>query len=58
MDMDANGISKAVVQQINPPNKSCAGEMDEIVKGNSRLYTFGSIHPYDDDILSQIDIYI
>lgn len=58
MDMDANGISKAVVQQINPPNKSCAGEMDEIVKGNSRLYTFGSIHPYDDDILSQIDIYM
>lgn len=58
MDMDANGISKSVVQQINPPNKSCAGEMDEIVKGNSRLYTFESIHPYDEDILGQIDMYM
>ena len=47
MDMDANHIGKAVVQQINPPKKSCAKVMDNSVKNNDRLYTFGSIHPFD-----------
>lgn len=58
MDMDANHIRKAVVQQINPPKKSCAKEMDDIVKSNDRLYTFGSIHPFDDNILTKINDYM
>lgn len=58
MDMDANHIGKAVVQQINPPKKSCAKVMDNIVKNNDRLYTFGSIHPFDDNILAKIDNYM
>ena len=58
MDMDANHIEKAVVQQINPPKKSCAKVMDNIVKNNDRLYTFASIHPFDDNILDKIDNYM
>lgn len=58
MDMDANNIHKAVVQQINPPNKSCGKIMDKIVKNNDRLYTFGSIHPYDDNIVNKIHDYM
>lgn len=58
MDMDANNISKAVVQQINPANKSCADVMERIVQENERIFTFGSIHPYDDDILGKIDSYM
>ena len=58
MDMDANHIGKAVVQQINPPKKSCAKVMDNIVKNNDRLYTFGSIHPFDDNIRAKIDNYM
>ncbi len=58
MDMDSNHIRKSVVQQINPANKSCAGLMDKMVKNNERLYTFGSIHPFDNDILSKIDHYM
>lgn len=58
MDMDANNIHKAVVQQINPPNKSCGEVMDSIVKNNDRLYTFGSIHPFDDDIVTKINNYM
>ena len=46
MDMDANGISKAVVQQINPPNKSCAGEMDEIVKASKHAASMGGSQIY------------
>ena len=30
-DMDNNCISKAVIQQINPPNKNSADIMEEIV---------------------------
>lgn len=55
MDMEANHIQRAVVQQINPPNKSCAEVMNNIVKNNDRLYTFGSIHPFDDNILAKIE---
>lgn len=58
MDMEANYIQRAVVQQINPPNKSCAEVMNNIVKNNDRLYTFGSIHPFDDNILAKIDNYM
>lgn len=58
MDIDANHIGKAVVQQINPPKKSCAKVMDNIVKNNDRLYTFGSIHPFADNILAKIDNYM
>lgn len=58
MDMEANHIQRAVVQQINPPNKSCAEVMNNIVKNNDRLYTFGSIHPFDDNILAKIDNYM
>lgn len=39
-DMDHNGISKAVIQQINPPDKNSADIMEEIVTQNERLYTF------------------
>ena len=34
MDMEANHIQRAVVQQINPPNKNCVEVMDNIVKNN------------------------
>ena len=58
MDMEANHIQRAVVQQINPPNKNCVEVMDNIVKNNDRLYTFCSIHPFDDNILAKIDNYM
>lgn len=58
IDMDANHIGKAVVQQINPPKKSCAKVMDNIVKNNDRLYTFASIHPFDANIPAKIDNYM
>lgn len=57
-DMDSNNIQKAVVQQINPPDKSCGEVMDAIVKRNDRLYTFASVHPYDKDIHAKIDRYM
>jgi len=57
-DMDRNNIRKAVVLQINPPNKSCGKAMDDMVKRNDRLYTFGSIHPYDQDIPAKINRYM
>ncbi len=57
-DMNSNHIQKAVVQQINPKNKSCAETIDEIVRSNDRLYTFGSIHPFDDDISEKINSYM
>lgn len=58
IDMDNNGISKAVVLQINPPNKNSADIMDEIITQNKRLYTFGSIHPFDENIDSKIEHYM
>jgi len=58
MDMDANHIQKAVVQQINPPGKSCSEVMNHIVKRNDRLYTFGSVHPFDNDIAVKINNYM
>ncbi len=57
-DMDRNNIHKAVVLQINPPNKSCGEAMDDMVKHNERLYTFGSIHPCDRDIPAKIERYM
>ena len=57
-DMDANGISKAVILQINPPGKSCIEDMEEIVTGNPRLCTLASIHPYDTDIPDKIERYM
>lgn len=56
-DMDNNGISKAVILQINPPNKNSANMMEEIVTQNERLYTFGSIHPFDKNIDDKINHY-
>ena len=53
-DMDNNCISKAVIQQINPPNKNSADIMEEIVTQIERLYTFGAIHPFDENIDSKI----
>ena len=35
MDMEANHIQRAVVQQINPPNKNCVEVMDNIVKNET-----------------------
>ena len=58
IDMDNNGISKAVIQQINPPDKNSADIMEEIVSKNERLYTFGAIHPFDKDIDSKIKHYM
>jgi len=58
MDMNSNHISKSVVQQINPANKSCASTMNEMVARNNRLLTFASIHPFDENILSKIDDYM
>ena len=57
-DMDNNCITKAVIQQINPPNKNSADIMAEIVTQNERLYTFGAIHPFDENIDSKINHYI
>lgn len=57
-DMDNNCITKAVIQQINPPNKNSADIMAEIVTPNERLYTFGAIHPFDENIDSKINHYI
>lgn len=57
-DMDNNGISKAVIQQINPPNQNSADMMENIVTQNERLYTFGSIHPFDNDIDGKIKHYM
>ena len=57
-DMDRNNIRKAVVLQINPPNRSCGEAMDNMVKNNDRLFTFGSIHPYNKDIPGKIDRYM
>lgn len=57
MDMDQNGIHKSVVLQISPPNKNCADCMEEIVTQNERIYTFGSIHPFDKDIDHKIEMY-
>lgn len=56
--MDNNCITKAVIQQINPPNKNSADIMAEIVTQNERLYTFGAIHPFDENIDSKINHYI
>lgn len=58
IDMDNNGVSKAVIQQINPPDKNSADIMEEIVTQNERLYTFGSVHPFDKDIDDKIKYYM
>lgn len=57
-DMDQNGICSAVILQINPPNKNSADIMEEIVTKHERLYTFGSIHPFDDHIDDKIKHYM
>lgn len=57
-DMDNNGISQAVILQINPPNKNNADTMEEIVSQNKRLYTFGAIHPFDEAIDDKLDYYM
>lgn len=57
-DMDSNCITKAVIQQINPPNKNSADIMEEIVTQNERLYTFGAIHPFDKSIDRKINDYM
>ena len=57
-DMNNNGIRKAVIHQINPPDKNSADIMEEIVNKNERLYTLGSVHPFDKDIDSKIKHYM
>ncbi len=57
-DMRLNNISKAVVLQINPPNRNSAREIDRIVKENEGLITFGSIHPDDSNISGRIGEYL
>ena len=57
-DMDNNCISKAVIQQINPPNKNSADIMEKIITQNERLYTFGAIHPFDESIDRKIKQYM
>lgn len=57
-DMDNNCITKAVIQQINPPDKNSADIMEEIVTQNERLYTFGAIHPFDENIDNIINHYM
>jgi len=56
--MNNNGIRKAVIQQINPPDKNSADIMEDIVTKNERLYTFGSVHPFDKNIDSKIEHYM
>ncbi|MDB2134756.1 amidohydrolase family protein [Enterocloster clostridioformis] len=58
IDMDNNGISKAVIQQINPPDKNSADLMEKIVTQSDRLYTFGAIHPFDKNIDEKIKHYM
>lgn len=58
IDMDYNGINKSVVLQINPPNKNSADIMEKIVTQNERIYTFGSVHPFDENVDSKIDYYM
>lgn len=58
IDMNHNGINKAVIQQISPPDKNSADVMEEIVLKNERLYTFGSVHPFDEDIDGKIKQYM
>jgi len=57
-DMEDNCISKAVIQQINPPNKNSADIMEEIVIQNKQLYTFGAVHPFDESVDSKIKHYM
>ena len=57
-DMNNNGISKAVIQQINPPDKNNAEVMEKVVCKNERLYTFGSVHPFDKDVDNKIKHYM
>ncbi|MDD3412928.1 MAG: amidohydrolase family protein [Lachnospiraceae bacterium] len=57
-DMDNNSINKSVVLQINPPNKNSADIMENIVTQNERIYTFGSVHPFDENIDSKINYYM
>lgn len=58
IDMNHNGINKAVIQQISPPDKNSADVVEEIVLKNERLYTFGSVHPFDEDIDGKIKQYM
>lgn len=58
IDMNNNGISKAVIQQINPSNKNSADIMEEIISKNERLYTFGAVHPFDKDVDGKIKHYM
>lgn len=58
IDMNKNGISKAVIQQINPPNKNSADMIEEVVARNEQLYTFGAVHPFDENIDSKIRHYM
>ncbi|MPW27213.1 amidohydrolase family protein [Alkalibaculum sp. M08DMB] len=57
-DMKLNNICKSLVLQISDPYKNSAGCMEEIVKANEQLITFGSIHPKDRNIQSEIHKYL
>ncbi|WP_280771804.1 amidohydrolase family protein [Salipaludibacillus daqingensis] len=57
-DMQRNNISKAVVMQINPPNKNSAAEMNDIIQQNKQFLTFGAIHPQDENIEDKIGQYL
>lgn len=57
-DMKLNHITKALVLQINPPNKNSSIKMQKIVDQQPELMTFGSVHPYDVDPISKIEDYL
>lgn len=53
-DMKLNGISKAVVLQLNTAELDCMKEMEKVIKDNEELITFGSIHPLDIEVEKKI----
>lgn len=57
-DMKLNGISKAVVLQLNTTELDCMKEMEKVIKNNKELLTFGSIHPLDTEAEKKIKLNI
>lgn len=55
-DMELNGVSKAVVLQINSPKLDCMESMKKIVDNDDALLTFGSIHPLEREIERKIEL--
>lgn len=55
-DMKLNGISKAVVLQLNTTELDCRKEMERVIKDNEEILTFGSIHPLDTEFEKKIEL--